>query len=34
MSTTVMQTEADVCNFLEALHFLTENRENCGKRHT
>ena len=33
MSTTVMHTEADVCNFVEALSHLTDDRDNRGKRH-
>jgi len=28
-----MHTEADVCNFIEALQSLTDNRDNRGKRH-
>lgn len=33
MSTTVMHTEADVCNFVEALSHLPDDRDNRGKRH-
>lgn len=33
MSPTVMYTEADVCNFVEALGQLTDDRDNRGKRH-
>ena len=33
MSTTVAYTEADVCNFVEALSQLTDDRDNRGKRH-
>ena len=33
MSTTVTYTEADVCNFVEALSHLTDDRDNRGKRH-
>ena len=33
MSTTVVYTEADVCNFVEALSHLSDDRDNRGKRH-
>ena len=33
MSPTIGYTEADVCNFIEALSQLTDNRDNRGKRH-
>lgn len=33
MSPNVMYTEADVCNFVEALSQLTDDRDNRGKRH-
>ena len=33
MSTTVRHTEADVCNFVEALRQLPDHRDNRGKRH-
>ena len=33
MSSTVAYTEADVCNFVEALGHLTDDRDNRGKRH-
>jgi hypothetical protein len=34
MSPTVAYTEADVCNFVEALRQLSDDRDNRGKRHT
>ena len=33
MSATVTHTEADVCNFVEALRQLPDHRDNRGKRH-
>ena len=33
MSLNVAYTEADVCNFVEALSQLTDDRDNRGKRH-
>ncbi len=33
MSLNVVYTEADVCNFVEALSQLTDDRDNRGKRH-
>ena len=33
MSPTVAYTEADVCNFVEALRHLPDDRDNRGKRH-
>ena len=33
MNSTVTYAEADVCNFVEALSRLTDNRDNRGKRH-
>ena len=33
MSTNVAYTEADVCNFVEALRHLSDDRDNRGKRH-
>ena len=33
MSLNVAYTEADVCNFVEALRQLTDDRDNRGKRH-
>jgi hypothetical protein len=33
MSMTVTHTEADVCNFVEALSQLPDDRDNRGKRH-
>ena len=33
MSSNVAYTEADVCNFVEALSQLPDNRDTRGKRH-
>ena len=33
MSPNVVYTEADVCNFVEALRQLPDDRDNRGKRH-
>jgi hypothetical protein len=33
MSSTVTYTEVDVCNFVEALRQLSDDRDNRGKRH-